>query len=97
LKCVFCWFWFSGEADDDDEVDDEDEEDKPSSKPKSKASAAKSTKSSSSIAKSKFGQSATNPDKPKSEANGEAPWKQGPWAFLRDIKDVRGLAQNHFF
>ncbi|KAA1083414.1 DNA mismatch repair protein msh6 [Puccinia graminis f. sp. tritici] len=75
---------------DDDEVDDEDEEDKPSSKPKSKASAAKSTKSSSSIAKSKFGQSATNPDKSKSEATGEAPWKQGPWAFLRDIKDADG-------
>ncbi|OAV92014.1 hypothetical protein PTTG_03580 [Puccinia triticina 1-1 BBBD Race 1] len=72
------------EADDDDL---EDEDDNPGFKPKSKLLATKSTKSSSST-KLKSGQSATNPDK--AAGGAEAPWKQGPWAFLRDIKDADG-------
>jgi hypothetical protein len=70
----------SGEADGEDDVDDEE--------PNSKPSAAKSNKLSS-TGKLKFGQSASNPEKSKEDSKTAGSWKQGPWAFLKDIKDVR--------
>ncbi|PLW16065.1 hypothetical protein PCANC_15356 [Puccinia coronata f. sp. avenae] len=69
------------EADGEDDVDDEE--------PNSKPSAAKSNKLSS-TGKLKFGQSASNPEKSKEDSKTAGSWKQGPWAFLKDIKDADG-------
>ncbi|KAH9462252.1 hypothetical protein MJO28_002962 [Puccinia striiformis f. sp. tritici] len=82
----------AGPSDDDGEdldIDDE-EEDEDDHPRKPKPSKAKSTKSS---AKSKFGPalSSNNPEKLKSDSKTEgSAWKQGPWTFLRDIKDADG-------